>query len=239
MTITIPVPPDIKLLIKDNQMVDFKTPLWQKVSKNEVTIPVAKDLSIEAGEIFLHLTKVVGEEIKKGELLARKKTILGEKKYLSEYDGVIKEIRHEDGSIVIGTSEDKAVKTLSFFKGEVENASKTEIKLKVKKAEEFELKEASSYFGGEIVFSDESSLPNLNPEDIEGKIICIRSLKPYNVAKLEVMGARGFVSQEALSQKSSLNFAQIKKPSDWETIHSLNLPYCLISKKTTIIYFYQ
>ncbi len=239
MTITLPIPTNSKLLIKSAQEVDFKTPFIKRSLKKEVKIKIAGELGIHPAKIFMHLTKIVGDEINKGELIASKKTFWGEKKYFSDFEGIIKEVNHEDGSITIAVESEEERTKKAHFKGEIGEIRKNEFELKVKKTKDFELKEASSDFGGEIIHIDQNSFLNLDPDKIENKIVVGNNLQSYDQTRLEVMGASGFVTLQMLGPKISLLYARIKNPADWDEVKNIELPYCLTDKKNNIIYFYQ
>jgi len=227
------------VLIKPGQKVDFKTPLLKKAYQNEIKLPVAQALDIPPQKIFLTLLKLVGETIKKGEVIAKNKAFFSEKKYVSNYDGIIKEINHEEGYLLLTTTL-KAQETInSYFKGEIVDVKKNEITLKVDDVKVFDLKEAARDFGGEVLFIKPGEIANFDQEKITNKVVFIENIQPYNQAKLEVIGASGFVTLQQLVEKTSLPDAQIKNPSDWPVIQNLNYPYCLISKKGSTIYLYK
>lgn len=238
MTISFSVSTNEKILVKAGQDVDFKTPLVKKTFQRDVKIPISHILQIAPGKIFHHLLKVVGEEIKKGDVLGKKKSLMGEKEYISEFDGIIKEINHEDGSLVISSSTPTQKIKHAYFKGEVTDVKKNEITLRVKKAKDFELKDISDDFGGEIKFLDDNDLVSLTPEEVDDKVVFDDTIAPYNEVKLEVMGAVGFVTLHKLTDKSSLPSAVIENSSDWKVMKTLDYPYCLTSKKNSRIYFY-
>lgn len=239
MTITFSVSVKDKLLIKQGQDVDFATLLSKKGSEEQKIIPLSVLLKIPPEKIFLYLKKFVGEEVTRGELLAEKKSVLGKKQYLSEYEGLIKEIDHEKGNLVLTIQAETKQVLNAYFKGKIEDTKKNEITLIVKDMKRFELKEATTDFGGEVFFIDESSLGTVMPELVKNKVILVESIKPYNQSKLEVMGVIGFVSIQGLSDTTPPPFARIKNLDDWDQIKKLKLPYCLVDKKTAVIYFYQ
>src|SRR3990167_9049048 len=103
MTISFSLSLKDKPLIKVGQEVDFTTPLIKKGAQEEKTIPISSALRISPSKIFLYLKKFVGDEIKQGELVAEKKTLFDKRQYLSEYDGTIKEIDHENGNLIVAT----------------------------------------------------------------------------------------------------------------------------------------
>lgn len=239
MTINLSIPANAKLLVKSGQEVDFKTPFIKRSLKKSIKIKIADELGIQPAKIFLHLTKVVGDSINKGELLASKKTFWGEKKYFSDFEGLVKEVNHEDGSIIVDIESEEERTKKSYFKGEIGEIRKGEFELKVKKAKDFSLKEASNDFGGEVTHVAQDSLANLDPDKIENKIIVGSDLRSFDQTRLEVMGATGFVALQLLAPKISVPYARIKNPADWDEIKKIELPYCVIDNKNNIIYFYQ
>lgn len=239
MPITFSVPVKEKLLIKQGQEVDFSTALFKKDEEEEKIISLSQLLNISPQKIFLYLKKFVGEEISRGDLIAEKKGLLDKNQYFSEYDGVLKEIDHEKGNLIITTHiATKQVKH-AYFKGKVEEIKQNEVTLATKETKKFSLKETTMDFGGVVLFADEESLGNLAPEEVKNKIIVIESIKPYNQSKLEVMGAAGFVSMQSLQDTTPPPFARVKDDDDWEEIKKVKLPHCLVDKKTNTIYFYQ
>jgi len=239
MTITFQVSSSNQLLLKAGQEVDFTTPLTKQVYTTDTKINIAQKLQIPPQNIFIHMTKVVGDEIKKGEIIAKKKTLLSEKNYKSEHTGTIKEINHEEGSLVISTKVKKEKISYAYFKGEVEEVKKNEVTLKVKKAKAFEAKNVSEDFGGGVLFSEKFSLENLTQENVVGKVLFIDTIRPYNRVKFEVMGALGFVTAGELAIESATPSASLKNPTDLIEIKELDYPYCLVSKKNSLIYLYQ
>lgn len=239
MTITFQISSEDNLLIKKDQDVDFKTPLTKQVYTKDAKINLAQKMQITPQNIFIHLTKVVGDEIQMGEVLAKKKSLLGEKKYTSEYSGVIKAIDHTEGSVLISTKTKQEKIKYAFFKGKVGEIKKNEVTLNVKKAKTYPLKEVSSDFGGEVLFVGESSLERLTEEEVENKVLFINSLKSFNRVKFEVMGLLGFIMVQELNGDTTVPHASLKSAEDLDEIKEVDYPYCLVSKKNNLIYLYQ
>ncbi len=240
MTITFQVSPVTdKLLIKAGQEVDFKTPLIKQVYTTDAKVNITQKLQIPPQDIFIHLTKVVGDEIKKGEILAKKKTLLSEKTYASEHEGVVKEINHEEGSLLISTKVKKEDVRYAYFKGTVEEVKKNEVTLKVEKAKVFQAKDISEDFGGKVLFSEKSSLERLNEEDIKNKVLFADTIKSYIRVKFEVMGILGLVTNQDIAEDSNIPQANLKTAVDLDEIRKLGYPYCLASKTNRLIYLYQ
>lgn len=238
MTITFSLTLKGKPLIRSPQEVDFTTPLVKKTILSEVKIPLSQELNIPPNKIFLHLTRFVGEEIKKGEVIAEKKSFFEKKQYVSEYDGTIKEIDHEKGLVVVSTSQESQETIFCYFRGKIDEVKNQEVTLEVKEAKSFLLKQATADFGGEVVSLNDTSLTTVDQEKITKKVVLIEAVTSYNQVKLEVMGTKGFVTRDSDKQSSSMPIATVKDSSDWEAMNKLNLPYCVIDKKNNTIYFY-
>lgn len=239
MTITFQVSSSNQLLLKAGQEVDFKTPLTKQVYTTDVKVNIAQKLQIPPQNIFIHLTKVVGDEVSKDEVLAKKRTLLSEKNYMSEHTGIIKEINHEEGFLLISTKVKKEKVNYAYFKGEVEEVKKNEVTLKVEKAKVFPAKNISEDFGGGVLFSEKPTLERLTEEDVASKVLFTDTIKSYNRVKFEVMGILGFVTVGELVIESGIPHASLKSPADLNEIKELGYPYCLVSKKNGLIYLYQ
>lgn len=239
MTISFSLSLKDKPLIKSGQDIDFTSPLVKKGSQEEKVIPLSQALKINPSKIFLYLKKFVGDDIKQGELIAEKKSLLDKKQYLSEYDGVIKEIDHEKGDLVVTTNKETSQIVYSYFKGKIHEVKKGEVTLDVKESKKFSAKEVTADFGGPVLFIKEEELVAISPDDVRGKVVFSEGLKSYNQSKLEVMGVVGFVSNHSITDPTPPPFAKIKEAVDWEQLNKVKLPYCLIDKKTSTIYFYQ
>ena len=234
MVITIVIPDGVKCLLKENQGVDFTTALFEKKTESLKTVNVAKSLNIDASKIFHYLKKLVGEEIKKGEPLAVKKGMFSTNSVESEYDGVIKEINHNLGEVIMTTTgHDKKIQK-SYFTGHVKKIEDKKIKLEVKDAAEFPLKAASADFGGEINY-----LKKDFSDEVGGKIVIAKEISPFLETKVDALGAVGLVTLNKLEDEPDVNFGQIKNIADIEKIQKLSFPYCVIDKKNSKIILYE
>jgi len=237
MILTIPLPENAEVLLKPGQRVDFGEP-FIKTSKTEtVRIYLARDLGVPAAKIFRYLKKFVGDRINKNELIAEKKGLLGKKASLSEYNGVLKEINHAEGYILLAADSAESDSLPGYFRGEVTAVDKTGIKLKVDRAEEFPLKKNQGSFGGEVKYLAEGAI--LTEDEVGKKVILTEKISVIDQAKYEALGACGLVVLHHLPDDSGLPMAQIKAIADWEKINKLKLPYCASGGKESRIYFYQ
>ncbi len=224
--------------MKSGQTVDFNTPYLEKKLSTNVEIPVAKKLGVAPKHIFRYLKKFIGEKISRGEVLAIKKGFLADSKVICDEEGTIKEIDHDKGTVTLSVPQEENDIVNAFFKGEILEIKKDAVLLKVKKGRSFPLKNATDNFGGEIFYlSGEKS--SLSESQIKNKIILAENVNSYLQAKIETLGATGFVLLNKLIEASNLHVAQIKNINDFKKISELNFPYCLIDKENSTIYLYN
>ncbi len=133
MNLSIQIPTGSHVKAKAGEITDFKTPLFEIASDAEHVIPLAQKLSVSPSKIFHHLKKFVGEEVKKGDLLAINKGLFSTKRVISDYGGKIQEIDHTEGTIII-TIKGKKNTVYSPIIGEVVEIRNKEINIKIKKS---------------------------------------------------------------------------------------------------------
>jgi len=237
MILTITLPSAQNLLIKKGQDVDFTTPLYSEQAGSTIKIAIAKRLSIPPHKIFQHLKKFVGDTVKKNDVLAEKKSLFSTRKYKSEFEGIIKEIDHGEGMLLLEAETDVRVVHTCYFKGEVVDVEKNLIHLKVAKAKEYPLKDITRDFGGEVIYPGQ--VHSVVEEEISGKIVCVNHIRSFDQAKLETLGAAGFVTIRALAEETDLPACKIKDVADFEAAFKAEYPACVGDKKNSKIYFYQ
>jgi len=237
MLITIPLSNSDHCLLKEDHDVDFETPFLQKKTEEEVSISIAKNLNVSPQKIFHYLKKFVGESIEKDEILAVNKGIFSTKKIISKYSGLIKEINHADGTIIILSQEGTENTINSYFKGKVDKIKKNEVSIEVGKGEQFPIKTANQNFGGKTFYLDEKL--DLNSENISDSIIVCENITSYYKAKAEALGCRGFVSLSKLTEETTAPYAQLKNINDYKKIVKTKFAYCTILGNSSSIYFYQ
>ncbi len=245
MILRVTLPINGELLIKTGDMVDFSTPLVNNHVKKEIKIPLARSLKVHPKKIFTVLHKFVGDKIKKGDVIASSKGFLGKNKYISEQDGTLKEVSHNDGSITLEVDSDQTTMIKAFFKGEIveidqqTDKEKTIIQFKVTHAKHFDLKDAKDFFGGPLYYNKKKELPSITDEEITGHIICTTTLLPYEQTKLETLGAKGFILLHSPIEEGTIPHAKIKEIPDWDELHTLALPYCTVDKYESKMYVYE
>lgn len=237
MFISIPVSVFDRCLLKEGQIVDFNTPFLEKKVEEEINISVAKSLNVPPQKIFQYLKKFVGESIEKNEIIAVNKGIFKTKKIVSKYSGLIKEVNHSDGSIIILNKTEIGNTINSFFKGKVDKIKKNEASIEVDRGEQFPAKNVSRNFGGKTFYSDNNS--DFLSENIFDSVIVCENITSYLKAKAEALGCQGFLSLSKLTEESGIPYAQFKNINDYKKIIKSKFPYCTIVNTSSIIYFYQ
>lgn len=240
MTITVHLEDQTgELLIKKGDNVDFDTPLIKKSKNEELKIQIASILKIQPGKIFMHLNKIVGDDVKKGDIVAEKKTILKKRYFISDVDGVIKEINHEDGTITLSAQSDSLDQTLSFFKGKIKEIGGNTVTIEVSDVKSIPLSVARSTFGGEMIFITHDSTSSLNEERVKNKIVCAKSITEYDASRLEVLGVRGIITKHKLPSSVMAASAQIQNPQDFDSLAKEHHPYCIVDKQSTTMFSYR
>jgi len=238
MIINFSIPDDAHILVKQDSKLDFNTPLFEKKINKELTINIAKDLEINPKNIFRHLVKLVGEQISKGDLIALKKGVFFTKKSVSPYDGIIKEIDHHQGLLIIELIDKKKKQVLSPFIGQVTKVTKNSLEINLGKAQEFPLKKATADFGAEVLYLDSDSPTDLSAINTENKIIFGEKISSFIQTKAEALGVKGFVTIQQLPEGTDLDFALIKNIDDFKKIMKNKFPHCSVTAKSDNIYFY-
>lgn len=237
MKVPVKIPQSSEMLIEAGQRVDFTTPLMKRKGKKSIRIPVAEILRFSPDKIFLKLRKTIGDRITQGDLLAEDKSMLGSKRYLSQIDGILKEINHVDGSLIIEQNSEESDMMHCFFTGEVEAIYDGYLDLKVKNAHKAETADPIEYIGAELFYNPDGS-GILVEEDIDGKCIVTAELNPMDHSKIEALGARGIISVRKIP---SLSLTQIilPKPEDFEIILSKRYPFVIVGPEENTLYFYE
>ncbi len=239
--IEIKIPSHSDLLIKEGESVNLSSPLFKKTKKSLKTISLAKVLHIKPKKIFKHLTHFVGDEVKKGEVIAIKKGFFSTQKIRAEEDGVIKEINHETGEIVLEREEGKE-KTVVYspVKGKVINIQKNKVIIALNGAHIFPLKKAGKDIGGKIVVKEEIPYGE-DLSELQGNILVTPSLTQYLITKLDTIGARGAITLEAEGGDDDTNVEIniIKKRDDFKKILGYNQSYCFINSQKKELYIYE
>jgi len=237
MILSIQIPQGAHVKIKAGDKVDFDSPLFEIPSSAEHTLSFTQKLGIEPSKIFHYLKKFVGEDVKKGDVIALKKGVLSAKIVTSEYEGKIKEIDHNEGNIVITTKGKKDL-LFSSIKGEIAEIKNKEIHIEVKEGKEFELKKSASNFGGKTVYVKDPSVL-LSSNNVAGRILIAESVSSYNQSKMDALGIIGYVTLMKLPEETDLPSVQLKTVQGLNDILKHEYPYCYVDSQSGKIVFYQ
>ncbi len=237
MVISYPIPSGNVCLVKAGNIIGFETPLFEKKIHQDIQVNISRELGIDPKSIFRYLKKLVGEKVNKGDVIAHNKGLFTNKKVRSPESGIIKEVDHHQGILIIETEDKKKNQILSPFKGEVEKISKDSLTINILKAQEFALKKAGEDFGGEVFYLN--SLSSLSENEISNKIFFCEQLSSYLQVKSEALGVIGYITMQELPENTKAFFAQIKNIDDVKKIEKLKYHYCTIVSKSAKIYFYQ
>lgn len=232
MILDIPIDPEKKLAIKVGDTVDFTTPLYKNKEKSEERIEVAELLSIHPKKIFQHLIKNVGDSISSGDLLAEKKSFFSDKRVTSHIEGIITEVDHIEGIVLIETLKE-TLSELCWFAGHVEEVSKKDIKIKIGKHHSFEAKYVERDFGGAIWLLSDEPLSNS-----EFPVGVAERASEYQVAKLEALGGRGLITSFKYEGATALPKAEFKLKEWHKELESNKYSYCFaqVHHSTIILY---
>jgi len=238
MNIFLTIPQNGKILVKAGQKVDFETKLFEVKNQKTVKIDLQKELHISPQNIFSYLKKFIGEKIKKGDILASKKGFFSSKKIKSQWDGVLKEIDHQKGLLIIKTEENDDKKSVFFSPvfGQVEKIEKEGIRIKIEKKEEIEVKEETKEIFGTKIFIFENE-NEVNSQNVEERLIIAEEINSIFQTKLEALGVKGFLTIKKLPKETTLPTFQFKNLDDIKKIKK-NWS-CFIDKNSTKMIFYE
>ena len=234
MLVTVPIAEGSTCLLKAGQEVDFDTPFLKTGKEVETIIPLSKKLGVPSSKIFRYMKKLVGDTVTKDEVLASKKTLFSETHIKSESEGVLKEINHYEGSVVIMGKSDEDHVIKAFFKGQVESVKKIEITLKLGTGTAFALKKPDASFGGKWLAQEDTEKI---AQDLVRTILFAETLNSYFVAKTEAMGAVGYVTLTKV--ETSLPTAQLKHIEDVKKVVSPDFAYCFVDSISSKMYLYK
>ncbi len=226
------------LTFTDHQRVDLQTILAHTTQSEGFRLQVAQELGIPNDKIFLHMSKIVGDTVESNEILATRKSAFGSKQIASPLRGIIKEIDHETGSLVIETSTSTSNVLLSWFVGKIERSTDDSVTLAVQRAEQRAVKDVTTDFGGTILTIKEEQLRELTEEQVADAVIFVPTLHPAEMVRLDVLGARGIVTRDNMKEKDDIASAQLATPSDWDTLTMNEFTHCIVDKKNSTMYLY-
>lgn len=237
MKVPVRIPPGTELLIQTGQNVDFSTPFIKTKKTNRVEVKLANLLQFDPSKIFMFLKKVIGDTVKKGELLAENKSFLSSKQYFSQQDGVIAQIDHNTGSIYLELDSEDAHVVNCFFAGEIELIHDDHIEVKVKNSQQFPIEKVDHYVGSEIYYLPESG--QFSEEDIENKYIFTHAVDPLTNIKVEALGAQGYITTGPNGLTNRMKQIILSEERDFHHISENKYPFCIVGLDDESMYFYE
>lgn len=211
--ITIPTQSDWRVLVKTGSSLTLETSVAQTggatgeaarkdTSKSHV-IPLAKTLSFSPDKIFKFLKKSIGQEVKKGDVVAAKSGVLSHKKFVSEFSGIITSINHHTGDITIEEHPESISTDIpALVVGTVDSVGETEIHVKVKEVKKVTLAVGlHRRIGARVLITANEKASALTLPEVAGSVVVVPQCAPYVLAKLEALGA-SFIITDATSSHS-------------------------------------
>lgn len=238
MKVPVKVPINKKLLVKAGQKVDFTTPFFEKTKSSMVELEIAKTLDFPPDKIFRFLKKVIGDSIKAGDLLAEKKGILSTKQFNSNITGIIREINHLNGNLVIELDGNESSVELCFFAGEIDNIEEEIVTLNVEKVFKADTAPFMGDLGAKIHYHVSPTQP-ISEEDVADRFIFISNISPLDHAKIEALGAKAYITNIQKSFKTKISQLILQNVDDYELILKEQFPFCISSPDLKSIFFYK
>jgi hypothetical protein len=233
MNIDIPIDPEKKLAVKVGDKVDFNSPLYKSKEKAQERIEVAELLRIHPKKIFQHLKKNVGDTIVIGDLLAEKKSFFSDKKVTSHIEGMIVEVDHIEGVVLIETQKETRLE-YCWFAGHVLEVSKKQIQVKIGKHSVIDAKYVEKDFGGMVWLITKET--HINPEHPVG--VADRATE-YEVAKLEALGGHGLITTYKYEGNTLLPRAEFKLKDSFSEVESKEFSCCFAQAHSSTIILYS
>ena len=242
MRVQIQLPEHGRILVASGDLLDFSTPIFSSKTETQVVVQITSRLRIRPEKIFSVLQKSIGDSVKEHEVIAQKKGWLGSDKILIESSGVIKEICHEDGTVVISGESADLYTQQGGIKGEVVSVDAEGVTVLLKDARKFDLLPVSdvksTYWGGSCYYLDTSPY-NLTIEQISGKVNVVHEATPYILTKCDALGGVGVVTGQTMPKHATFPCVQLQNSSDFEKIIELKKKNCTVDVHNHIIYFYN
>ncbi len=236
MKIPVKIPEDAELLIQSGQTVDFTTPFIRRKATSTIRVPLSDILKFPPEKIFMALKKVIGDPVKKGDLIAEHKGLLSTKQYFSSVDGMIREIDHLTGTMTIELESDKDNIMMSFVTGEIDSIGDGYVELKVKRAKKVDIEESNHYIGAPTFYIVDFEKP-LTEDDIYERIIVGQNINPLDNVKIETLGAKGFISNSKVPL-GGIKQITIMNAEDLDELMKEQYPYFITGVDKKTVYFY-
>lgn len=246
MLITLNIPKDAKIIAEEGEKINIGDELYHIEKKKEIKINIAQVLNIKPELIFQHLAKLIGEEVKKNEILAFKKGFLSTEKIYSDYQGVLKEINHNSGEITILMIDKNSKRIVkSYFKAVINKIANNCLIIEITDAHKINFDQIPTEGGGELFyFLNNNSYFNIFEDNIKNRVVLIEELTPRVKIKCEALEAGGFIfcrkktDSNFFSTTDNLIFSTQIKSEDYRKLINLKKRYIIFSTidKIGIVY---
>ncbi|MBI4100401.1 hypothetical protein HY439_01540 [Candidatus Microgenomates bacterium] len=108
--LTVRLPQKGKILVSEGQKVSRGDSLAEIENKlDEVYLNLAKASGLRPNKVITVLVKKIGDEVIEGEIIARKKGLLGEKKIKSPISGTLEKLEEDTGVLTVGIKGEKTI----------------------------------------------------------------------------------------------------------------------------------
>lgn len=203
--INIPVTIDLEISVIKGQKVKIGEKLAKRKSKSrKEKIPLSKILSVKPGQILSFLTKKIGTNVKKGDILAKKSSIFKTLRIISPMSGLLDSIDLKDGSLFLVTQGNEESFEFSPVNGVIEAVSEDDITISFDgKIIEGVNGKGDQVAGSTLFFEKTLDMFNFAAEVID-KIVIASKVTDGARAKLSALGAKAIVSKEFYNDFSAV-----------------------------------
>lgn len=237
MEVEILLPKGAKLNFNPPKKVKFGDPVFKILKTKKITIEVSTPLGIKPEKIYNYLKKLIGDEVKKEDIIAEKKGFLSSTEITSPVDGKIVEINHLLGTITIETEEGD-YDMFKELEGEILEKKEDKVLVKLNHAEAFKIKKTNIHeiIGGELFIT--SFDKELNFENLKNKITLLEKPTEYLENKLLALQTKAIITLYPPTQ-NRIPFVQLVNIKDFEKIKNKPKKYTLIDTQSKIVYIYN
>ncbi len=238
MKVEISFPKSAKLAFTPPKKLAFGDVVFKFAKKSRIVLNISHELKIEPEKIYNCLKKLIGETVKKDEVLAEKKGLLSKKVFKSPFSGKVVEINHFTGTLTLETEEPNFFEKFKEMEGEVLEKKGNKLIVNLKEPTILKLKKTNllNILGGKV--SKIKTGEEFTKTMVENKIILIEKTSEYIESKLLALKAKGIISLYP-PKRRDLAFAQITKVNDFKLAYQQEKKYVLIDPFQNMLYIYN
>lgn len=228
-SLPIQLPDGFSPIIKKGDTVKAGDTIAQKIPLSETVIDVPSVTDIPQHQVEKYLRKNPGEEIKKGDILLERKSLIGRMRIYSQVQGKIVRFERDTGKLVISkdikpVSDETVERFASPLEGTVSLCDNGKIVIDTDKAFVVGIKGSGGRVQGELIVVDGQTADHpITPSQLDvrviDKIILCESIAREPLLKAIGMGAAGVIATEIAD-------------ADFADIHGKNIdtPLIMIEK---------